>query len=122
MKFTEERLEQAIIQLLEEQGYPYAPGAAVDRAAKDEILIKDDLRTFLAAQYKAEGITEAEIESVIRQLETLPASLRRYPPVICTTVTNSSVNGCRMASCLKERQSGKIALHKAQSLRKTIHS
>ena len=32
MKFTEERLEQAIIQLLEEQGYPYAPGAAVDRA------------------------------------------------------------------------------------------
>ena len=38
------------------------------------VLIKDDLRTFLAAQYKAEGITEAEIESVIRQLETLPAS------------------------------------------------
>ena len=74
MKFTEERLEQAIIQLLEEQGYPYVPGAAVDRAAKDEVLIKDDLRAFLAARYKAEGITEAEIESVIRQLETLPAS------------------------------------------------
>ena len=64
----------AIIQLLEEQGYPYVPGSAVDRAAKDEVLIKDDLRAFLAAQYKAEGITEAEIESVIRQLETLPAS------------------------------------------------
>ena len=73
MKFTEERLEQAIIQLLGEQGYPHISGSQINRAP-DEVLIKDDLRDFLAAQYKGDGITEAEIESVIRQLEVLPAS------------------------------------------------
>ena len=73
MKFTEERLEQAIIQLLGEQGYPYVLGAQINRAP-EEVLIKDDLRAFLSTQYKKDGITEAEIDSVIRQLEMLPAS------------------------------------------------
>ncbi len=73
MKFTEERLEKAIIQLLGEQGYPHISGPQVERAP-EEVLIKDDLRAFLAKQYKAEGITQGEIDSVIRQLETLPAS------------------------------------------------
>ena len=73
MKFTEERLEQAIIQLLGEQGYPYVPGSQLNRQP-EEVLIKGDLRAFLARQYKREGITDAEIESVIRQLEMLPAS------------------------------------------------
>ena len=73
MKFTEERLEQAIIQLLGEQGYPHIPGSQINRQP-EEVLIKDDLRAFLAARYQADGITEAEIESVIRQLEVLPAS------------------------------------------------
>ena len=73
-KFDEAQLEQAIIQLLEQQGYPYVPGAEVNRESADEVLIKDDLRAFLAAKYQTNGITEAEIESVIRKLEVLPAS------------------------------------------------
>ena len=73
MKFTEERLEQAIIQLLGVQGYPYVPGSQLNRQP-EEVLIKDGLRAFLAKQYQHEGITKAEIDSVIRQLEMLPAS------------------------------------------------
>ena len=73
MKFTEERLEQAIIQLLGQQGYPHFPGDAIPRQP-EQVLIKDDLRQYLANRYQSYDITEGEIESVIRQLETLPAS------------------------------------------------
>ena len=73
MKFSEEKLEKAIIQLLGEQGYPHVQGASISRQP-DEVLIKEDLRAYLTSRYQAEGITDGEIDSVIRQLETLPAS------------------------------------------------
>ncbi len=44
------------------------PGGTIDRQPQ-EVLIKADLREFLARQYAADGITPVEIESVIRQLE-----------------------------------------------------
>lgn len=73
MKFTEERLEQAIIELLGKEGYPHTRGEAIDRLSED-VLIKSDLREFLAKRYQAEGITAYEIEQVIHKLEYLPAS------------------------------------------------
>lgn len=73
MKFTEERLEQAIIALLGEQGYPHIAGSTITRAP-EEVLIKNDLRAYLGKRYQADGITEGEIETIIRQLDTLPAS------------------------------------------------
>ncbi|WP_245673246.1 type I restriction endonuclease subunit R [Endozoicomonas ascidiicola] len=73
MKFTEEQLEKAIIQLLGEQGYPYVSGSAITRQP-EQVLIKDDLRQYLANRYAPQGITESEIASIIRQLETLPTS------------------------------------------------
>lgn len=73
MKFTEEKLEQAIITLLEEQGYPHHRGDSFIRSP-NEVLLKDDLRAYLTRRYAADGITGGEIDSIIRQLETLPAS------------------------------------------------
>ena len=73
MKFTEETLEQAIIALLEEQGYPHHKGDSFDRAP-NEVLIKPDLQTFLASQYADDNITKAEIDSVIRRLEMLSSA------------------------------------------------
>lgn len=73
MKFTEERLEQAIIELLGKEGYPHTRGEAIERAPED-VLIKSDLREFLAKRYQAEGITAYEIEQIIHKLEYLPAS------------------------------------------------
>ncbi|MEL0630097.1 HsdR family type I site-specific deoxyribonuclease [Psychromonas aquatilis] len=79
MKFTEAKLEEAIIELLGEQGYPHSKGGEhpllVDGVrAQSEVLIKADLRAFLAKRYESAGITGGEIESIIRKLETLPAS------------------------------------------------
>jgi type I restriction enzyme R subunit len=73
MKFTEERLEQAIIELLGKEGYPHTLGEAIERAPED-VLIKSDLRDFLTKRYQVEGITVYEIEQIIHKLEYLPAS------------------------------------------------
>jgi type I restriction enzyme R subunit len=73
MKFTEERLEQAIIELLGKEGYPHFCGETIERSPND-VLIKTDLREFLAKRYQEDGITDYEIEQIIHKLEYLPAS------------------------------------------------
>lgn len=73
MKFTEERLEQAIIELLGKEGYLHTCGDTIQRAPED-VLIKSDLREFLAKRYQAEDITAYEIEQIIHKFEYLPAS------------------------------------------------
>jgi len=54
MKFTEQKLETAIIELLGEQGYPHVLGEAIERSPS-EVLIKDDLRNFLKTQKGSES-------------------------------------------------------------------
>ena len=73
MKFTEERLEQAIIELLKKEGYQHTRGEQLERSPED-VLIKSDLREFLAQRYQTESITAYEIEQIIHKLEYLPAS------------------------------------------------
>ena len=73
MSFNEAKLEQAIIELLGDQGYPYYPGGTLDRTSS-EVLLKDDLRTFLAKRYAADGITAGEMDSVINRLDRLSAA------------------------------------------------
>jgi type I restriction enzyme, R subunit len=70
MKFTEAKLEQAIIDLLGQQDIPYLTGEKIARDTT-EVLIKDDLKTFLSEQYATHNITPAEIDSIIRKLEVL---------------------------------------------------
>ena len=56
MKFTEAKLEAAIIELLEAEGYPHILGETIERQPQ-EVLIKADLRAFLARQYaKDKGV------------------------------------------------------------------
>lgn len=73
MKFTEAKLEEAIIELLGGQGYTYVPGEALG-LAPEEVLIQDDLRTFLGQQYAIDKITPGEINTIINRLVRLPAS------------------------------------------------
>ena len=73
MKFTEAQLESAIIELLGVEGYPHVLGEAIARQPQ-EVLIKEDLRHFLAKRYAADFITPQEIEAVIKQLEAYSAA------------------------------------------------
>ncbi|MFW8591074.1 type I restriction endonuclease subunit R [Glaciecola sp. 2405UD65-10] len=74
MKFTEEKLELAIIQLLTDLGYPHVTGGQLVRICGDEVLLTDDLRQYLRTKYAKDDITTCEVESIVKQLETLPAS------------------------------------------------
>ena len=73
MKFTESSLEQAIIELFSEVDIPHYHGENIHKEISD-VLLRDDLRTFLRNRYSGEGITENEIESIIRKLELFPSS------------------------------------------------
>lgn len=89
MKFTESQLEQAFIDLLQQEEMQHVLGNDLRKAegnkveesratygyiATEKVLIEGDLRAFLSAQYHAEGITRSEIDGIIRELEQLPAS------------------------------------------------
>ncbi len=72
-KFTEAQLEAAFSELIGNEGYPHHLGNTLNRA-EDEVILADDLRSFLLEKYKAENLTESEVNSIILQLKTLPAS------------------------------------------------
>lgn len=73
MKFTEEKLERAFTELLVQEGFPHHLGISIARKP-DEVLIEEDLQSFLLTQYAGQGITLNEIKSIILQLKSLSAT------------------------------------------------
>lgn len=73
MKFNEAQLEQALIELLEQEGIPHVSGVDIVRS-ENEVLIKEDLKKFLLKKYKAERLTASEADQIIRQLEVFSSS------------------------------------------------
>ena len=72
-KFTEDQLEHAIIELFVEQGYEYVLGESIHRQYED-ILLLDDLRAFLLAQYAKDGISDVELQKIINKLNLINAT------------------------------------------------
>ena len=73
MKFTEEKLEKAFIELVAKEGFNHHFGVAITRSP-EEVLIEEDLQNFLLKQYQFEGITLNECKSIILQLKSLSSS------------------------------------------------
>ena len=73
MKFTEASLEKAFTELLGQEGFPHHLGISISRKP-EEVLIEEDLQTFLLSQYAGQGITINEIKSIILQLKSLSSS------------------------------------------------
>jgi type I restriction enzyme R subunit len=71
MKFTEAKLEQAFIELLENEGYPHSVGSSLARQSEDEVLIEEDLKSYLLTRYQNAQLTETEAQSIILQLKSL---------------------------------------------------
>lgn len=65
MKYTESQLEQAFISLLETEGYNYINGKELTRASNQDVLLRDDLRSFLLARYS--DLEDIELESIINE-------------------------------------------------------
>ncbi|MCF8369433.1 MAG: type I restriction endonuclease subunit R [Bacteroidales bacterium] len=73
MKFTEQKLEKAVIELLQAEEIEFVSGKEFDKEP-NEVLLKDDLKQYLRNKYAKERITPAEIDSIIRKLELYPSS------------------------------------------------
>ena len=73
MKFTEEKLEKAFIELLRSEGFPHRLGNTIARSL-DEVLIEEDLLSYLLSKYECKQLTLTEAKSIVLQLKALPAS------------------------------------------------
>ena len=73
MKFTEESLEQAVIELFEAENYQHKNGMYIHKEMSD-VLLRDDIKVFLSNRYFSDDITVNEIKTIIRQMEVLPSS------------------------------------------------
>lgn len=73
MKFTEEFLEQAVIELFETEHYQHQNGMHIHKEVSD-VLIRDDIKVFLQNRYSDENITLNEMKSIIHQMDVLPSS------------------------------------------------
>ena len=89
MKFTESQLEKAFISLLQEERMTHLAGGEVRKTefsglseppmvyghvVSEKVLLVEDFKNYLHSQYKTENITENEIDSILRDLDRLPAS------------------------------------------------
>ncbi len=70
-KFTEEQLELAIIEVFQQQGYTYVHGEHIHRQYED-ILIEDDLRSYLLTRYK--DLSDVEVKKIINKISLIQAS------------------------------------------------
>lgn len=74
MKFTEAKLEQAFIEILGNESYPHFVGSSLVRTDESEVLIEEDLKTYLLTRYHNANLTETEAQSIILQLKTLSSA------------------------------------------------
>lgn len=61
---NEAQLELSVMELFQQEGYEYLSGDSILRE-KTDVLLKDDIRSYLMLKYAADGITSNEIETII---------------------------------------------------------
>lgn len=61
---NETQLELSVMELFQKEGYEYLSGDTLMRE-KSDVLIKDDLRSYLLTKYAPDGITPSEVETII---------------------------------------------------------
>ena len=67
--FKEHTLETSIMELFQQEGYTYTSGEEIHKEVS-EVLLRDDMRLYLRKQYRAEGITQLEVERALSILTT----------------------------------------------------
>ena len=85
--FNEHSLEISIIKLLEDKGYTHVQGSNIVRG-KAEVLLLDDLKTFLYTKYEDENLTESEINSIILSLRAVSGTLYETNKIILNRIIN----------------------------------
>ena len=72
-KFTEDQLEQAIIELFKQQDYEYVHGDSIHRLFEN-VILEDDLKSYIISRYSSEGLSEVEIQKIINKITLINTS------------------------------------------------
>ena len=72
-KFTEDQLEQAIIELFKQQDYEYVHGDNIYRSFED-VILEDDLKSYIISRYSSKGLSEVEIQKIINKITLINTS------------------------------------------------
>lgn len=72
--FNEHALEMSIMQLFQDEGYTYLSGEKLHRE-RSEVLLTEDIRSFLLNRYVEEGLTPSEVENIILMLKSVSGTL-----------------------------------------------
>jgi type I restriction enzyme R subunit len=67
--FDEATLENAIMGLFEEEGYTHVFGDDVHKDISD-VILEDDLRSFLISNYSVQGITPSEVDAIVAKVRS----------------------------------------------------
>lgn len=67
-KFNEAQLENAVIELLQENGWQHTNGELIHRRPQD-VLLEDDLRAYLNLRYANDRLTENEIQTIATNIK-----------------------------------------------------
>lgn len=88
--FNESALEQAIMELLEDQGYTHLKGEQLHRE-KTELLLTEDLRTYLLNRYTHHHLTENELSRILHQLRTIPGTIYEANKIFCKYLSDGLI-------------------------------
>ena len=59
--------------VLSGEDYTYVPGEEIHRQYED-ILLEEDLRTFISSHYGSAGLTDVEMQKIVNKLSLIPAT------------------------------------------------
>lgn len=74
MGFNEQALELSIMELFQDEGYTHLTGNQIHRE-RSEVLLIDDVKSYLRDRYASEGITDGEIDGIILKLRSISGTL-----------------------------------------------
>ena len=100
-KYYESQFEEATIELLRESHWQYTFGDDIHRRYTDP-LIEDDLRAFLAAQYKNKELTASEMDGILatRAARTIIMPCKTLSCSIVTdTILSTATDGTIRFAC-----------------------
>lgn len=72
IKFDEDKLEKAVIDLIKGKDYPHSKGKHIARRSEKDVLIEEDLKKYLKENYI--DLTSNEIDKILFELENISAS------------------------------------------------
>lgn len=87
MYFNEHALELSIIEMLEDVGYEHLLGKNLIRN-KDDVLLKEDLKSYLLGRYANHDLTSNEVNSIIAMLSKVSGSVYEANKIIFKMISN----------------------------------